>query len=240
VTFRISRIVDGFEPRGAAGQGPGHESPCSLGSSIQSTAAAACRVVLSNTGSGLSAASISSVISVQPRITASQPCAPGPLDGGHKAWRERLEHHAAAQFVVDHAVHLGAVVIAGHHAPAGRGAAPDGPARCRVVHREARAQQAGALHTRRRAARRRWRRRCAAAARRPRPRPGGHLVHGVGGQHQAFGAGTRAGRAPRRAEQLRRARPVAARCIAGSGAKSTLCSSSGALCRPPSARPRPG
>jgi hypothetical protein len=30
-----------------------------------------------------------------------------------RRWRERLDH-AAAQLVVDHAVHLGAVVIAGH------------------------------------------------------------------------------------------------------------------------------
>ena len=60
-----------FEPLGAACHLPGRRHDVQ----IHSTAAAACKVVVSKTGRGLSAGAISRPISVQPRITASAPAA---------------------------------------------------------------------------------------------------------------------------------------------------------------------
>jgi hypothetical protein len=105
----------GFEPRGAAGQGPGHgQSPCLVRIEHPVDGRGGMQAVLSNTGSGLQAG-----VDQQRDLGAAQDHAlRALLRSRSMAPRRRgasaSSHHAAAQLVVDHAVHLGTVVVTGH------------------------------------------------------------------------------------------------------------------------------
>ena len=75
-----------------------------------SAAATACSVVVSKTGTGQSAAEISSMISVQPRM---MPCAPRStrcVDDAPVRLARLVLDDAEHQFVVNHAVDDGALV----------------------------------------------------------------------------------------------------------------------------------
>ncbi len=87
-----------------------------------STAACACNAVVSNTGNTESSGLISSVISVQPRITACAPRAASRFDHTliHRA--RSLVHFAVTQLVVNDAMHVRAFGLVGNHAFRGRSA----------------------------------------------------------------------------------------------------------------------
>jgi hypothetical protein len=233
----LEQLADGarVESLGPAGQGPGNAHRGF--SRIQATAAWACSTVVSNTGSGLDC-----VVDQQADLGAAQDHGLGaalgqPADQRGHGLARFVAQHAAAQLVEDHRVHQRPVGFFGYQQR--RAVAPeavdDDVGR---LHREARAQEAGAAH-----------------ASLLQGQPGGvgnvqqwqagprghcvaHAVHGVGGDQQRLGAGGPQARCGL-GQQRRGSVPVVAALAGGHLFEVQAGQRSGALCRPPAAAATP-